>query len=637
MRFAITMFSLLGIASIIGTVLKQNEPYNNYIIKFGQFWFDIFEKLGLYNVYQAFWFLLILVFLIISTSLCVSRNTPKILKDYKKFQDRIREKSLLSFKHSYQFPLKEFSPKKITAFLKSNNYKVKHKIIEDNGDLIVAKKGDLQKLGYIFTHLAIVIISIGGLLDGNLVFKVQELIGVKQIQLVDQPLSQIPLTGRMSENNLSYRASMLLSEGDTKTAAILRAKEGYLVQEIPFSITLKDFNIEHYSTGQPKSFRSDLLVTDNETGQSINKTISVNKPLTYKGVTIYQAAFEDGGSQLDLLVWNLNSSQPSFQMNSEIFKNNKLTFENQNLILEFKDFRKFNILEVSQNEEQKPKLTNVGPNFLYKVRNESGQAKEYQTYQLPIVIDGKYFFMSGMRNSPQEEFNYLKIPADENFSIKGFMTLKSLLNNPQKVNNAINKGINESAFTTSEKKEAFKSGTQNIINAFIKGGYNSVIETMDLNIPEQASFSDKERAIKTYINIIYLVSQELVRDYQDNNKGEIVFPINESPRFIQDALTAYSDSFFYGVPLYLELKYFKHVQASGLQLTKSPGQIWVYLGSILLVLGIFCMIYIQEIRLWIFRKKGSSSLIVSLATNRDRMDFDQYAIRLKDQIKKMTN
>jgi len=637
MRFAITMFSLLGIASIIGTVLKQNEPYNNYIIKFGQFWFDIFEKLGLYNLYQAFWFLLILVFLIISTSLCVSRNTPKILKDYKKFQDRIREKSLLSFKHSYQFPLKEFSPKKITAFLKSNNYKVKHKIIEDNGDLIVAKKGDLQKLGYIFTHLAIVIISIGGLLDGNLVFKVQELIGVKQIQLVDQPLSQIPLTGRMSENNLSYRASMLLSEGDTKTAAILRAKEGYLVQEIPFSITLKDFNIEHYSTGQPKSFKSDLLVTDNETGQSINKTISVNKPLTYKGVTIYQAAFEDGGSQLDLLVWNLNSSQPSFQMNSEIFKNNKLTFENQNLTLEFKDFRKFNILEVSQNEEQKPKPTNVGPNFLYKVRNESGQAKEYQTYQLPIVIDGKYFFMSGMRNSPQEEFNYLKIPADENFSIKGFMTLKSLLNNPQKVNNAINKGINESAFTTSEKKEAFKSGTQNIINAFIKGGYNSVIETMDLNIPEQASFPDKERAIKTYINIIYLVSQELVRDYQDNNKGEIVFPINESPRFIQDALTAYSDSFFYGVPLYLELKDFEHVQASGLQLTKSPGQIWVYLGSILLVLGIFCMIYIQEIRLWIFRKKGSSSLIVSLATNRDRMDFDQYAIRLKDQIKKMTN
>ena len=217
------------------------------------------------------------------------------------------------------------------------------------------------------------------------------------------------------------------------------------------------------------------------------------------------------------------------------------------------------------------------------------------------------------------------------------MFFKSLLNNPQKVSDAINKGLNESAFATNEKKEAFKSGTQNIINAFIKGGYSNLVDTMGLNIPEQATSIDKEKAVKTYINIIYLVGQELIKNYQDNNQDKIIFPTNNSPRFIQDALTAYSDSFFYGVPLYLELKDFKHVQASGLQLTKSPGQIWVYLGSILLVMGIFCMIYIQEIRLWIFIKNGSKSLIVSLATNRDRMDFDRYAIGLKEKIKKLTN
>ena len=71
MRFAVSLLTIIGIASIIGTVLKQNEPYSNYIIKFGQFWFDVFEKLGLYDVYHAAWFLLILLFLVISTSLCV--------------------------------------------------------------------------------------------------------------------------------------------------------------------------------------------------------------------------------------------------------------------------------------------------------------------------------------------------------------------------------------------------------------------------------------------------------------------------------------------------------------------------------------------------------------------------------------
>ena len=100
MRFAITMLCFIGIASVIGTILKQNEPYENYIIKFGQFWFEFFEAMGLYNVYQAFWFLLILIFLIISTSFCVSRNSPKILKEYKKFQMNARERSLKSFKHT---------------------------------------------------------------------------------------------------------------------------------------------------------------------------------------------------------------------------------------------------------------------------------------------------------------------------------------------------------------------------------------------------------------------------------------------------------------------------------------------------------------------------------------------------------
>ena len=45
MNLAITV----GIASIVGTVLKQNEPYQNYISKFGPFWFEVFNSLGLYE------------------------------------------------------------------------------------------------------------------------------------------------------------------------------------------------------------------------------------------------------------------------------------------------------------------------------------------------------------------------------------------------------------------------------------------------------------------------------------------------------------------------------------------------------------------------------------------------------------
>jgi cytochrome c biogenesis protein len=59
MNLAITLLLTVGIASIVGTVLKQNEPYQNYISKFGPFWFEVFNSLGLYDVYSAAWFLLI--------------------------------------------------------------------------------------------------------------------------------------------------------------------------------------------------------------------------------------------------------------------------------------------------------------------------------------------------------------------------------------------------------------------------------------------------------------------------------------------------------------------------------------------------------------------------------------------------
>jgi len=44
---------LCFIASIIGTVLQQNQSYSDYLIKFGPFWFDVFEKAGLYDDAQT--------------------------------------------------------------------------------------------------------------------------------------------------------------------------------------------------------------------------------------------------------------------------------------------------------------------------------------------------------------------------------------------------------------------------------------------------------------------------------------------------------------------------------------------------------------------------------------------------------
>ncbi len=105
MRFAISLLTIICIASVIGTVLKQQEPINNYVNQFGPFWSEVFGKLDLYAVYSAWWFLLILAFLVVSTSLCIMRNTPKILNDLRTFKENVREQSLKAFGHKAEAAL----------------------------------------------------------------------------------------------------------------------------------------------------------------------------------------------------------------------------------------------------------------------------------------------------------------------------------------------------------------------------------------------------------------------------------------------------------------------------------------------------------------------------------------------------
>ena len=110
MRFSISLLTVICVASVIGTVLKQHEPYSNYVNQFGPFWAEVFRAVDLYTVYGAWWFLLILAFLVTSTSLCIARNAPKIIADLNNYKEHLREQGLQSFHLKGQRALDDEKP-----------------------------------------------------------------------------------------------------------------------------------------------------------------------------------------------------------------------------------------------------------------------------------------------------------------------------------------------------------------------------------------------------------------------------------------------------------------------------------------------------------------------------------------------
>ena len=613
MRFAITMLSVVAIASIIGTVVKQSEPYNNYLIQFGQFWFPIFEVFDVYNIYQAFWFLIILLFLVVSTSLCVSRNSPKIVKDIRRFQGSLSHNSFKKFKNYYEFS-SGYSLNSISEILNKEGFRIK---AGKDKDILIAKKGDLQKLGYIFTHLAIIVISIGGILDGNLYFKLQESFGFKKIESRNLKFSEVPGESQLDINNFSYRATLLLNEQEKNDKALLRVKDGYLVQHLPFEIKLDKFHIEHYSTGQPKAFLSDIKIRKD--GQEFTETISVNKPFTMDGITIYQSDFQDGGSKLDLTLMDLFNRYQPMSLSSEVYKQNSFNSDQQGYVFEFDDFREFNIFQIEK--DGKLKTQNIGPSVVYKFRNSSGQAVEYQTYQNPIPENEKFFFMSGVREDLQSELKFLRIPADNNLTLQGYQTFLKNIRSEELLLKNINKLADQATSLNSvEAKDNFKKNTQEIFNVYLKSGYSGLAKMIE----ESVAVENQESVADSYIKIIYFLAESMNQELITNDSVE-----ND---FFQDALNAYSDSFFYGDSPFLILNEYQKIYASGMQLTKDPGKIWVYIGSLFLVIGIFCMIYVQEIRLWLI-KKSPRKFAVAMASNREHIDFDNYCKQLMEKFK----
>lgn len=626
MNLAITLLVAISIASIIGTVLRQAEPYQNYIIKFGPFWFEVFQALGLYDVYGALWFLAILGFLLVSTAVCVYRNGPVMLRDMRHFRENVTANSLRAFHHQTQLSTGLSSTdavQRIAQTMRARGFRLRLKE-RDGQSVLVAMKGSFNRLGYLFTHVAIVIICVGALLDGNLPLKLAEWTGKVRVETRDIPANQVPETSVLGPDNRAFRGSVSIPEGASASIVFLNVRDGYLVQELPFRVELSDFRIEHYPSGQPKSFESDLIIHDPQLGEPLRQTIAVNHPLAYRGYTIYQASFGDGGSTLRMTTWPLRDPQRrTVELEGKIDDDLQLQSADGVLTIELGDFRPFNV-NPDDNPDSKRQFKNLGPSFTFKVRRPSGEAVEYLNYMAPIEQEGRLFLISGMRTSPADDFRYLHIPADPRGSPERFINLLSRLHDSATLERVAAETVADIASGSDQFDETTSKNiaatVQRLLTMFADSGFDGLNEHIETNVPEQ----EREAAGSAYLRMLRMALGRIylpLLEEEGRALAEGVAP--EDTQFFDDAITAIAQLPYYATPFYLQLRDFEHRQSSGLQITRAPGKDIVYLGCVLLICGIFMMFYIHHRRYWamVDTTADGAQVLFAGAGNRNRRDF----------------
>jgi len=643
MNLAITILVIVAIAAVIGTVLKQNESYTDYIIKFGPFWHEYFRFLHLYDVYGSLWFMLLLAFLVISTSVCIYRNVPVMLQEMRNFRLNSQLKALNTMENvrSWSVRAEPALLDRVRRFLSVNGYQVREKQHDDR--LVIAgMRGKFNRIGYILTHLGIVVICLGAFLNAKFDLRIREWLGklspLPNNVMVQSPDDYPPKSTLAPGQTFAFRGSTPIPEGQSANYTLLNIRDGTVVQYLPFSIELKKFRVEQYSTGQPKSFESDLIIHDTRLKEPLHATIAVNHPLSYRGYNIFQASFGDGGSHLQLKLWPFYDPKPALlDLKATVHEQRVVKTREGPLTLEFANFKKFNVFPAPKDDPKHHKFKNYGSSIVFRVRDKQGEAREYVNYMSPIEFDGRYYFLSGMRKSVAEDYRYLHIPADDQFSIKRFMDFEAAMADIPRVTRIAQETVNRLMASTAIPKEVRQKAVSSMVDLadrYTHGGEAAIdakIRQLASDPAQQQKLADAfTKVLTSLMQAVYLdvlESEGAVKTVQD------MTPAQE--RFYFDAASALGQIYAYGSPFYVQLTDFNQVQESVLQVTRSPGYGVLILGCLMLIAGVFLLFYVSHQRLWLvlYRdESGADRLLFAGSGNRNAADFRTHYQALAERL-----
>jgi cytochrome c biogenesis protein len=256
----LTLFLLISLAltSIIGTILPQGALPPEYVASISQSKLQIYSKLGFFDMYHSWWFIALLYVFSINLISCSIKRLPHVFKFISEPTLVLGEGTRNSFALKKELTFSgsiEQGKERLVAFLgKEFSAPV---ITEQNGEYhLFAQKTAWCRLGVYVVHFSILVIFVGAIIGS--------------------------LAG--------YKGFVTIVEGTSVNA--FQKQNG---QQMPlgFDVLCESFNVEFYSTGAPKEFRSILTVLENGKpvpGYSKIKVI-VNEPMTYKGITFYQSSY----------------------------------------------------------------------------------------------------------------------------------------------------------------------------------------------------------------------------------------------------------------------------------------------------------------------------------------------------------
>lgn len=266
-RWAIGIITFLVLATLIGVIVPQvpldirGEPVaeTEWLAlqeeRFGVFT-DAMNRAGLFNVFQARWFIYALGLLVVSVAVCTVSRFPSIWRAVTRPRKRVSDAYFQSARHRFAYATPQSGPG-LEAVLRRKRYKVE-RYQEGDTEYLFADRFQFVQLATFVSHLALIVLLSAGLVS------------------------------RFG----GFTNGMMLAEGASGPVFPLTHPDQMQVQ-------LLDAVGRFTPDGRPLEYRSELAIYQG--GETVKRCSStVNSPCSYNGYRFHQVAYFGFGADVQV-------------------------------------------------------------------------------------------------------------------------------------------------------------------------------------------------------------------------------------------------------------------------------------------------------------------------------------------------
>jgi cytochrome c biogenesis protein len=253
---AIVLLILISVASILGTLIPQQEAAGLFISRLSPGMADLLRSLQLFNIFHSFWFMVLLGLLALNLIVCSLDRFPMAWKRFRQENAPDRD-DVFEDVSSDQVIIKEAllseQANRLEMLLKKKTGRVRRRDA-DNRSYLYGEKGAHSHLGVYLIHLSVLVVMAG--------FVIGFFFG--------------------------FEGTMNIAEGEYSN--IVAVKGGKGLKKLDVVVRCDRFFIDFYANGAPRTYRSDLTFSE---GGRVPQPASVfvNHPVTFAGMRFYQASY----------------------------------------------------------------------------------------------------------------------------------------------------------------------------------------------------------------------------------------------------------------------------------------------------------------------------------------------------------